>query len=224
MLLKLTGSSCSGKTTLAAGAVPYLGDGLVARDFDEIGVPSHPPIGWRNRATEAWIQKAIEYEREGLDLLLSGQSPLGEVLAAPSAAALDGIAVCLIDVNDAERIERLRQRDGPKWASDQERALVNWAAWHRGHASNPRHHPEVITGRTGGDMRWERWTGWSPGDRRWLTSVIDTSGQPVESSIAEVVAWVQRSRAALASDLLPLQAGWVDRSDQTERAEPLEDM
>lgn len=43
--------------------------------------------------------------------VLAGQSPLGEVLACPSAPALDGLAVCLMDVEDGERLRRLDARD-----------------------------------------------------------------------------------------------------------------
>lgn len=84
MLLKLKGSSRSGKTTLAAVAVAHLSDGIVVHDFDEIGVPSKFPRGGRSQANEAWVRRAIDYQRQGLDLL-TGQSPLGETLATPSA-------------------------------------------------------------------------------------------------------------------------------------------
>jgi hypothetical protein len=98
MLLKLTGSSGAGKTTLAFAAAERL-DGIVVHEFDEVGVPDPPiPPHWRNRMTELWVRRALEYQADGTDLLLSGNSPLGEVLAAPSAPLRDGIAVCLIDV------------------------------------------------------------------------------------------------------------------------------
>lgn len=102
MLLKLTGSSCSGKSTLAF---------LVAGR---------------------------------MDLLLTGQSPLGEVLAAPSAPLLDGIAVCLVDVADEVRRDRLAARDAGKWDAATVDAFVGWAAWHRGHARDPGYRPGVI--------------------------------------------------------------------------------
>jgi hypothetical protein len=178
---------------------------------NEIGVPATFPRGWRNRANEEWARRAIQYQRQGLHLLLTGQSPLGEVLATPSAIELNGIAVCLVDVEDDLRRARLRLRDGSKWSSDQQQALVNWGAWHRSHASDPQHQPEVIVGDGDDSMRWGRWTGWSAGDHRWLTSVIDTSSGTVDSCVGEVVRWVERCRIEYASGHLPLRKGWVDR-------------
>ncbi|KUN64518.1 hypothetical protein AQJ46_29175 [Streptomyces canus] len=46
---------------------------------------------------------ALQYQDRRVDLLLSEQSPLDEVLAAPSAAGLDGLAVRLVDVSDEIR-------------------------------------------------------------------------------------------------------------------------
>lgn len=144
MLLKLTGSSCS--TTLAHAVAARLGHDIAVHDFDEIGVPCDAGKVWRHQANEVWIRRALEYQALGLDLLLTGQSPLGEVLATPSAPELNGISVCLVDVEDNIRLERLRRRDGHKWSSGQEQAFLNWSAWHRGHAADPQHQPEVVTG------------------------------------------------------------------------------
>lgn len=144
MLFKLTGSSCSGKTTLAFAVAERL-QGVVVHDFDEVGVPADADVRWRHRATEHWVRCALEYQDRGLDLLLTGQSPLGEVLAAPSAPLLDGIALCLVDVADEVRRHRLTARDGGRWDAPAVDRFLNWAAWHRGHARDPRHRPNVLT-------------------------------------------------------------------------------
>lgn len=198
---------------------PQPGEPLIAHPQP---LPARPPLTpvrletrrSRPRHTDyekAVTRRAIDYQRQGLDLLLTGQSPLGEVLATPSATELNGIAVCLVDVEDDLRRARLRLRDGSKWSSDQEQAFVNWGAWHRGHASDPQHQPEVIVGDGDDSMRWERWTGWAARDHRWLTSVIDTSSGTVDSCVGEVVRWVERCRVDHASGHLPLKPGWVDR-------------
>lgn len=70
---------------------------------------------------EHWVRRALEYQDDGIDLLLPGQSPLGEVLAAPSAPMLDGIAVCLVDVADGAR-----------------RPDMAWNRWNRWTAADPR--------------------------------------------------------------------------------------
>jgi hypothetical protein len=109
VLLKLTGSSCSGKTTLALAVAGKLEHAAV-HDFDEVGVPERADHRWRQRMTEFWVRRALQYQDRGIDLLLTGQSPLGEVLAAPSAPRLDAIAICLVDVADEVRRERLDAR------------------------------------------------------------------------------------------------------------------
>src|SRR3954452_13631970 len=142
MLLALTGSSGSGKTTLAyavAGRLPS----LVVHDFDEWGVPSDADTAWRQRTGEHWVRRAHALQEGGQDLLLTGQSPLGELLATPSAYGLDGIAVCLVDVDDDERVVRLADRDGDRWSEAEIDAFVGWGRWHRGHLADPQHRPDV---------------------------------------------------------------------------------
>jgi hypothetical protein len=196
MLLKLTGSSGAGKTTLAFALAGRL-DGVVVHDFDEVGVPEPPiPPHWRNRMTEVWVRRALEFQDRGLDLLLTGNSPLGEVLAAPSAPQLNGIAVCLIDVADQERRDRLAVRDKGRWDHAAIDAFCGWAAWHRGHARDPRYRPEVIISGSWPEMAWHRWTGWTAEDPRWHTHVIDTSGRPLAASVDQAERWVTEQREA----------------------------
>lgn len=123
--MTIAGSSCSGKTTAARTCAGI--DGVVVHDFDEIGVPSTADTAWRQLSLEQWVQRVLDYQDQGLDVLLAGQSPLGEVLATPSAVRLDGIAACLVDVADHERLRRLEHRDPGKWQPDAERAFVEWA-------------------------------------------------------------------------------------------------
>jgi energy-coupling factor transporter ATP-binding protein EcfA2 len=106
-LFLLFGSSGSGKTTLVdalRGCAPT----LACHDFDEVGVPRRPTIAWRQRMLEQWVRRAIALQRDGVDLLLAGQSPLGELVAAPSACELDRYAACLLDCDDETRATRLR--------------------------------------------------------------------------------------------------------------------
>ncbi|SEC41643.1 hypothetical protein SAMN05216489_00679 [Streptomyces sp. 3213] len=212
MLFKLTGSSGAGKTTLAFAAVDRL-DGIVVHEFDEVGVPDPPiPPHWRNRMTELWVRRALEYQARGIDVLLSGNSPLGEVLAAPSAPLLDGIAVCLIDVADEARRDRLAARDSGRWDQDAIDAFCGWAAWHRGHARDPQFRPDVIIDGSWPEMAWHRWTAWTAEDPRWRTSLIDTTGQPLAKSIDHVERWVTEQREAYRSGRLALARGWTDET------------
>ena len=59
----------------------------------------HGVHGRRQRATEAVVQRAAGLQSDGRHLLLSGDPvAVGEVLAAPSATRLEGVAACLLDV------------------------------------------------------------------------------------------------------------------------------
>lgn len=193
MLLTIAGSSCSGKTTAAQGCTRE--PGLVVHDFDEIGVPSDADLRWRQRSLEQWLRRVLRHQREGRDVLLLGQSPLGEILAAPSAVELDGIAAALLDVADDERLRRLARRDPGRWPEERQRAFLGWAEWHRRHAADPRHLPEVLTAGSWPAMRWDRWSDWPTGDPRWQVTVLDTTGQPVARSAADVRDWVVTARA-----------------------------
>jgi len=193
MLLSVAGSSCSGKTT--AGRACAGMDGLVVHDFDEIGVPGDADVAWRHRSLEAWLRRVLDYQAQGLDTLLLGQSPLGEVLATPSADKLDGLAACLLDVSDEERIARLRARDPERWTARREAAFLGWARWHRGHAADPRYHPEVLTAGGWPGMAWERWSDLVRGDPRWTVTVIDSTGRTPGQTAADLAAWVSGARA-----------------------------
>ncbi|MET7479338.1 hypothetical protein ABZT17_33945 [Streptomyces sp. NPDC005648] len=203
MLLYLTGSSCSGKTTIACAAARRFPE-LAFHDVDESGAPRDAP-------SEFWVRRALECQERGTDLLVTGQAPLGEVLAAPSAPLLDGIAMCLVDVADDERRERLERRQPGTWDAPAVDAFLNWADWHRGHARDPRHRPEVLveSGRQG--PAWHRWAGWVAGDPRWSVQVLDTTGRPIDRSVAAVEAWITDRRAARTAGLLPLGRGWDTR-------------
>ncbi|MCA2219087.1 hypothetical protein [Jidongwangia harbinensis] len=206
MLLTIAGSSCSGKTTAARACASI--DGLVVHDFDEIGVPSGADRQWRHRSTEEWIRRVLRYQSDGVDVLLTGQSPLGEVLASPSATALTGIAACLLDVDDEVRLRRLDERDPGKWSPAEKRAFLGWARWLRGHAHDPRHLPEAIT--DGWEpMRWDRWIGWTGADPRWAVRVIDTTGRTREQTAADIRHWVADARAEFASGRLGLAGDWA---------------
>ena len=145
MFFLLFGSSAAGKT-FALNELRGRVANLAIHDFDEIGVPSGADIAWRHRADERWVRRALDYQAEGIDLLLAGQTPFGEVLAAPSASRLEAISACLIDCDDATRVARLRAR-GPRWfarTGGELQNYLNWAEWMREHAADPSSRTEVI--------------------------------------------------------------------------------
>ncbi|MFE6358697.1 hypothetical protein ACFVP3_01575 [Streptomyces sp. NPDC057806] len=95
---------------------------------------------------------------------------------------LEGIAVCLVDLTDELRCGRLTVRDAGRWDAPAVDPFLRWAAWHREHARDPRHRPEVIINDSWSRMAWHRWTGWR---------------------------WVTEQRDALRSGRLPLSRGWA---------------
>jgi hypothetical protein len=162
--------------------------------------------------TELWVRRALEYEDRGIDLLLTGQSPLGEVLASPSTPLLDGIAVCLVDVSDEVRCSRLTKRDPGRWDAPAVDAFLDWAAWHRNHAEDPRYRPDVIVDDSWSRMAWHRWAEWTSSDRRWRTHLLDTTDRPIAESVDQVEHWMTEQRDALKSGRLTLARGWPDRT------------
>ena len=200
------GSSGAGKTS-ALVALRSQRPELAVHDFDEIGVPSDVDIGWRHQANERWVHRALDYQAAGVDMVLAGQTPLGELLAAPSAAQLEAISACLLDCDDETRVTRLRER-GEEWlerAPGDLQDFVHWAEWMRRHAADPAWRQDVIrAGDAAADMRWERWTDWRRGDPRWRVRVIDTSRASVERVAAELSAWVQDERALFRARTHPL--------------------
>ncbi|GLZ00940.1 hypothetical protein Acsp02_81920 [Actinoplanes sp. NBRC 103695] len=183
MLWSVAGSSCSGKTTAARACAEL--PGVVVHDFDEIGVPDGADLVWRQRSLETWLRRALSCQADGVDVILLSQSPIGEVLAAPSAPLLNGLAACLLDVADDERLRRLDRRDPGKWSPGQRQAFLNWAAWHRGHAADPGHHPEVLTRGAWPEMVWSRWP------PSWSVTTIDTTGRTPAESAAALRTWIQ---------------------------------
>jgi hypothetical protein len=191
MLMLLTGSSAAGKTTLVR-SLPQI-EGLVVHDFDEIGVPADADKVWRHRAMESWFQRALEFEEQGQDLLLACQSPLGEALATPSADLLSGLAVCLIDCSDDDRLTRLGQRDDVH-SEELLDAFIGWAEYMRHHHRDPQYRQHVITEGSWSKMRWDRWTSWPTGDPRWSAATINTSDLDLIQSLRTLRSWVDRQR------------------------------
>jgi hypothetical protein len=210
------GASAAGKT-FALGELCERVTDLALHDFDEIGVPPEVDIAWRHRADEEWVRRALDYQAEGTDLLLTGQTPLGELLAAPSAPKLNAISACLIDCDDATRVKRLQAR-GPEWfdrtASDLAEHLA-WAGWMRSHAADPTWQTDVIHDRTTDrEMQWSRWSSWRPNDPRWRVHVIDASALPVDKVAADLANWIEEERALVRSGVHPLTGAVVDDSWQ----------
>jgi hypothetical protein len=197
VLFLVFGSSGSGKTSaleaLRRRGIPR----LALHDFDEIGVPPDADTAWRQRANETWVLRALELQARRIDLLLAGQTPFGELLVAPSASRLDGLAGCLLDVEERVRLERLRPRDEgwlESWGGNIG-DLLAWAEWMRGHARDPGYRRRVIRGAGDPTMCWQRLDEVAAGARRWHVRVLDTTSLAVEQVADALLAWVEDQRA-----------------------------
>jgi hypothetical protein len=190
MLYLLSGSAASGKKTISA---------VVSKQVATVmwHLESELPATTRQERManmEHWIERAIDYEREGNDLLLTAQSPLGEVLASPRAIELDGIAACVLDCHDHERTRRYALRPfDPRWPMGMD--MLCWAAFHRMHAVDPQFEQRVLRDHTASKYQWDRWTTWQRDDTRWRVELIDNTTQTVSETAARVTAWVERTRA-----------------------------
>jgi hypothetical protein len=181
-------------------------------DFGRLGVPEAADQRWRNRMTEMWVRRALEYQDRGVDLLLAGQSPFGRGPGQPLRPVAGWNRGVLVDVSDELRRGRLTVRDSGRWDAPAVDAFHDWAAWHRKHAEDPRYRPGVIIDDSCSRMAWHRWIRWTAHDRRWCTHLLDTTDQPVAESVDQVEQWVAEQRDALRSGGLALSGGWSDQT------------
>ena len=139
------------------------------------------------------MRRAIELQLAGRHLLLSGDPvAAAEVVAAPSAPLLDGIAVCLLDASPAAQTARLSARGDDPSVLHHHHAFAEWM---RKSANDPLHMPEVITTNGWDQMRWDRLR---PVSDTWHVTTIDTS-ELSRTDVAEaVLAW---ARGSVAGDI-----------------------
>lgn len=133
----VAGASSSGKTSVMPYLKQLLQDDTVVYDFDDIGVPDNADKKWRQESTEKWLQKLLD---DGKNAFLLGQIVLGELLACPSAKEIGVVNWCLLDVDDFERVLRLKKRN----TYGVEQNTLNWASWLRMHHQDPQWARHVI--------------------------------------------------------------------------------
>ncbi len=134
MLLLVTGASGSGKSTmLAALGDRFPAERVTCAEFDSVGVPAGADTAWRHDAIERWIQHTVGEQLQGRHMILFGQVPVGELLAAPSAVRLDGIAACLLHCSPATRCERLIARGKHEDELSDHLAFGQWFYRHMAH-------------------------------------------------------------------------------------------
>jgi hypothetical protein len=195
MLLSVTGASGAGKSTaLDALTAAFRDEPVTCVEFDSMGVPENADTAWRHGMVERWVRRAIaEQAAGGRHLVLCGQVPVGELLAAPSADELDAVCSLLLHCSPPVRRARLIERaDATQDHMDDHLAFGEW--FYR-HTLDPGHMPHVIRVESGVGMRWERWSSWAAGDERWRFDILDTDALTREEVAEHVIAWVREALA-----------------------------
>ena len=199
MFLLVSGASGAGKSTARRLVAGELEPGVECVELhDVVPMPRAPTLAWRQRATEAVVCHALKLQKDRRHVLLAGDPvAAGEVLAAPSADRLDGIAVCLLDVaRDAQAARLVERGDDPL-------LLVHHAAfadWMREHAADPHHRLEVLQSNGWEQMRWERLTRLHE-TGSWAMQVLDTSSLTAAAVATELLAWCRTALAGQAPSM-----------------------
>lgn len=180
----ITGASGSGKTAIIPALKQTLGDAVALHDFDDIGVPSHADKAWRQASTEQWLQKLLCEKKE---VCLLGQMVLGELLACPSIRWLNDIHFCLLDVNDDERVVRLKKRN----TGHANQTMLNWASWQRMHTRDPQWEQHVIKEACWPGLDFSSWDNLDRWDPHVDIKLLDTTDDSIQQVAESVVDWMQ---------------------------------
>jgi energy-coupling factor transporter ATP-binding protein EcfA2 len=189
VFLLVTGASGAGKSTVRALIAPQLSPMVECVELGQIvDVPAMPTKAWRQSATEAVVRSALELQQDGRHLLLSGDPvAAGEVAAAPSAVALDGLAICLLDLSPEAQAARLAVRGDDLALLPRHQAFAEWM---RRHAEDPLHMLHVLSTDGWHEMRWDRLAGLAPG---WRIVRVDTTAVTREGVATAVLEWCHRA-------------------------------
>jgi len=112
MLFLLTGAAGSGNSAALQELSGRRSD-LAVFDLDDLRPPSSASRSWWRAQIGANVLRAVQAEEDGRDTVLAGWTTIEEVVGSPSAAALEGVAACLLDCNDDVRVQRVERRAAP---------------------------------------------------------------------------------------------------------------
>lgn len=193
VLLLVTGASGVGKSTVRALVAAELAPAVECVELLSLTpMPTAMTKVWRQQTAELAVRRAVELQESGRHLLLAGDPvPAIELVAAPSAPALDMIAVCLLDASPDAQAERLTGRGDPAELLPHHQAFAEWM---RQQAHDPLHMTHVVADGGWEQMRWERLEQLAP---HWRTHTIDTTQMDKQAVAGAVLAWC---RTALAGD------------------------
>jgi broad-specificity NMP kinase len=194
VLLLITGASGVGKSVVRALVAPELSPAVECVELMQLCErPSLVTRVWRQQTAEVAVRRAVELQARGRHLLLAGDPvPAIEVVAAPSAPALDAIAVCLLDAAAEAQAERLAARGDPPELVPHHQAFAEWM---RKQASDPLHMTHVVSDAGWEEMRWQRLDQLAAG---WGMHTIDTTHMAARQVADAVVDWCRLALARIA--------------------------
>ena len=197
MLLLITGASGVGKSTVRAVVAPELSSVVECVELLDLTPPPEAMTRvWRQQTAEMAVRRAVALQASGRHLLLAGDPvPAAEVVAAPSAPALDAIAVCLLDAAPQAQAERLAARGDPPALLPHHQAFAEWM---RRQASDPLHMTHVVSEASWEEMRWERLEQLAAD---WRMHTIDTTHMTKRDVSDAVLDWCRHALAGHAPAL-----------------------
>lgn len=179
------GASGSGKTAIIPALKEKLPSNFKIYDFDDIGIPENADTSWRQEATEKWLQKITSDQK---NICLLGQIVLGEILACPTANELEKINYCLLDVDDFERIQRIRLRGSEKEATQE---MLNWASWLRMHTKDPQWTQNAIKESAWKNMNFSIWENMYQWPVKVESYTLNTTKQTIPQTAHNLNTWIQ---------------------------------
>ena len=180
----IVGAGGSGKTAIMPHLKNIFAGKIAVYDFDDIGVPENADKKWRQESTGKWLQKLLNEDK---DVCLLGQMVLGEILACPSAKAMDKVNLCLLEADDFQRIQRLKKRN----TYDAEPHMLHWASWLRMHHQDPQWAQHVIKEDCWHRLDFNTWDQLKSWEEIANIKIIDTTDKTIEHVAANVAQWVK---------------------------------
>jgi len=74
------------------------------------------------------------------------------------------------------------------------------------HAKEPEWEQHVIVKAEQTDFKWDRWTNWTKGDKRWDVKIIDSSYLPQEETLSILIDWVNVKKKEM--NYLTIESKW----------------
>jgi broad-specificity NMP kinase len=122
----VTGTSGTGKSTLAVFLRKSNFKNVKVYDMDECGVPDDVDEQWRKDRTEELLDESTQNIKNGCTSIICGVSVPEEVKMSKSYSRNIDIVFGILEISELEIINRLRKR---RWSEEQITANVNWARY-----------------------------------------------------------------------------------------------